>query len=1425
MIKHLPQLSEDSARCAIRRVAGLGESQVLAQLIDAAALPPSVENAAWKRAHALVGVIRKEQTNQGGVDALLHEFSLSSEEGIVLMCLAEALLRIPDKATVDRMIQDRLGGADWASHLGQSDSLFVNASAWGLLLTGKVTTLNASEYQPASLLGKTLARLGEPVVRSAMRYAMKILGAQFVLGRDIESALERAKEAESSGFTYSYDMLGEAARTTADAAQYHQAYLEAIEKIGAASASRAPAQKASISVKLSALHPRYEYAQFESVKTELVSSVKTLVMAAKQHAIGFTLDAEESSRLDISLEVIEQIFTDPDLADWHGFGLAVQAYQKPALEVINWADALARRVGRRLAVRLVKGAYWDSEIKWAQEQGYPGYPVFTSKAATDVSYQACAKRLLQAREHLYPQFATHNAYTVATILALEKTTRAGDDQGSPMSMPMEFEFQRLHGMGEELYHQLVGKDGQSDGRRDSHNGSYHDSRNRCRIYAPVGEHADLLAYLVRRMLENGANTSFVNNLQNRDLPLAELLSNPVKEVALKEAALKEATLTGDRQAPSLPLPEAIYHPHRVNSAGMDLADGTALHALNTRLADWWSGAKASGTNSSGTKASGRLSSEALSSEALSSEALSSEALSPGTMSSDTQTHQPGSWRITNPANREEVIGMLSYDDRPAMHSKLAVVLAGQQAWRDTPVAERAACLLRIATALETVPEEFLGLCMKEAGKTLEDSIAEVREAVDFCRYYSREASQETSQETSHEAFQEASHETSQEASHSTEPLGTVLCISPWNFPVAIFLGQVSAALVTGNTVLAKPAEQTSLLAQRLVALMYRCGIPTSALQLLVSDGKSAGDLLVPDPRINGVMFTGGCQTAHRIARMLRERDADVPLIAETGGLNAMIVDSTALTEQVVDDVIVSAFHSAGQRCSALRLLYLQEDVADDIIEKIIGRMETLVVGDPASLATDVGPIIDEPARERLQAHCDWLASTDAQLLYECSLDTSNNNNSNNNNNSDESLDSGSYFAPRLYALSGSSPGGTEDAPTDSTRPPITEEVFGPILHLARFAAADIGTVIAQINATGYGLTLGVHSRIEGRANKIAEQALVGNIYINRNMVGAAVGVQPFGGRGKSGTGPKAGGPHYLKRLLRAPQGTHQVTHQVTHDAGLLPATAPESHARAAGLPFVSAQQAGYKPAGGMHEAIWRCTPLVERVAATRCWLSSLVERVAATRCWLSSLVAANVGLNAEQVLASVERMIDCMTTQVGPHSLASPTGETNHLQWEARGVLGLLLDESVDINQATQGLAACILAGNGVQLCSLLINEAASEGTSEGSSESTSEVTTEPNLATTLLRQIAQHESLVALVTPTQQINLGVLNGMLMGAASKHFHAIRRRALEDNAALIPILRGMTDPDTPLRLMVEKTITVNTTAAGGNASLMNQGVPS
>ena len=680
MIEQLPRLSQAPVRCAVRQAANLSETQLLETLIPHARLTTAMNAAVRHRARALVTAIREQQRGQGGIDALLQEFSLSTEEGIVLMCLAEALLRIPDNTTVDRMIRDKLAGGDWAGHLGQSESLFVNASAWGLLLTGKVVGSNLSAGHHTSLLEKTFSRLGEPVVRSAMRYAMRIMGAQFVLGQDIGSALERAQAAGQSGFTFSYDMLGEGARTMTDADRYHAAYLGAIKEIGRSSeepagSSHCPVARAGISVKLSALHPRYEIRQTARVVAELLPRVMELVLAARHLNIGFTIDAEESWRLDLSLEVIEHICADSRLADWQGFGFAVQAYQKSALEVVKWAEALARRTGRYLGVRLVKGAYWDSEIKWAQEGGYSTYPVFTRKSATDLSYQACAQHLLAARDLLYPQFATHNAYSVATILELARAS----------GRPGGFEFQRLHGMGEELYHQLArqgliltgDKGGVSPG---------------CRIYAPVGEHADLLAYLVRRLLENGANTSFVNNLQNRSLPIDNLLQDPVEATSAVPA--------------SLPLPAEIYYPHRMNSAGMNLADHVTLTDLSHRLASWWSN-------------------------------RTPAVFEKGMF--ENKMFEKGMTPVCNPAVRQEVIGHVRFDDAAAMRSKLTIVHQGQQAWCNTPLIERAACLQRVADALIAEQTECLGLCIKEAGKTVEDSLAEIREAVDFCRYYAKEA--------------------------------------------------------------------------------------------------------------------------------------------------------------------------------------------------------------------------------------------------------------------------------------------------------------------------------------------------------------------------------------------------------------------------------------------------------------------------------------------------------------------------------------------------------------------------------------------------------------------------------------------------------------------------------------------------------------
>ncbi len=1210
MIRDLPQLPQDELREAIRDAIDVDEKVTLEKLIPLATLSPAMENAVWQRSHELVSAIRDRQKGQGGIDALLQEFSLSSEEGVVLMCLAEALLRIPDDATIDRMIRDKLSSGDWSAHLGHSDSMFVNASAWGLLLTGKVTGI--SDTEGSTLLGKTIARLGEPVIRSAMKYAMQIMGAQFVMGSNIQNALDRAKGFEAKGYTYSYDMLGEGARTMADADRFFESYRHAIEVIGQASANREPQDRASISVKLSALHPRYEFSQFDRVEDELVPRVMQLVMLAKSYNIGLTIDAEESYRLDVSLSVIEEVFSSDELGEWLGFGFVIQAYQRQALEVVNWACELAKSVGRRLNIRLVKGAYWDSEIKWAQEGGHQYYPVFTEKSATDLSYQACAKLLLENRKAVYPQFATHNGYTVATILELAKAS--GDESG--------YEFQRLHGMGEELYDQLI------EGLA-------------CRIYAPVGEHADLLAYLVRRLLENGANTSFVNNIQNRELPIDELLGNPVRRAA--------------GASYSLPLPHEIFEPHRRNSVGLDAANFKEVKALADQCTAFWQEWETGGTGSA----------------------------------------------VINPANHKEVVGHIEFDDRESMLRKLETVVAGQVEWSSVPVSERSQRLLNIADLLEDRSAEFITLCIKEAGKSLADSIAELREAVDFCRYYAKEAQ-----------------------SLNDSPLGTVMCISPWNFPLAIFLGQVSAALVAGNTVIAKPAEQTSLIAQRMVALMHEC-IPESALQLVVSEGQPVSEYLISDAQVNGVMFTGSNQTAKLIATVLRER-GDIPLIAETGGINAMIVDSTALAEQVVDDVVTSAFLSSGQRCSALRVLYVQEDVADEMIEKTTGAMAELRIGDPASLQTDMGPIIDQEALMRLENYKAAMKEPYARLLAA----------------SEVSGTDGNYFAPCAFEM-------LEGRPT--------EEVFGPVLHIVRFKAGELEQVVDEINRSGFGLTLGVHSRIEGRAALIARLVKVGNVYVNRNMVGAVVGVQPFGGRGKSGTGPKAGGPAYLSRLTR----------RTSDRKGELEAPSDTGQVETTEL--------------SLHGDFWNQVPVADRNQVVRLFVSKVIE--------------GDSDVDADSVFENLMRFAEWLQSNIGPYDLPSPTGETNQLLLEGKGVIAMLCHDTMAFEEALTSLIACLLTGNSV----LIVGR------------------TQPWLEN-LKRCVESDERVRPLVAFSDKIDPGNVDGVVTGAAVLT-EGIELALLKGNEAIINVAHGIETPTDLAELMCEKTITVNTTAAGGNASLM------
>jgi RHH-type proline utilization regulon transcriptional repressor/proline dehydrogenase/delta 1-pyrroline-5-carboxylate dehydrogenase len=1024
MIFAEPLPSPTPLRAAIRALHRADETECVEALLRRAALPSDALDRIADTARRLVRAVRQRRYRQGGLDAFLHEYALSSREGIVLMCLAEALLRIPDADTADRLIRDKIGGADWEKHIGRSESLFVNASTWALMLTGRIVGPEPEGGGDwAGVMKRLLARSGEPVIRAAVVQAMRIMGRQFVMGRTIAEALERAGQAERQGYRHSYDMLGEAARTAADAARYMDSYRAAIDAIGRAAKGAPTIHDApNISVKLSALHPRYEFAQRRRVLDELVPRLAELARRARDHGIGLTVDAEEADRLDLSLDLIEAVSADPGLKGWDGFGLAVQAYQKRAPAVIDWLADLARRHARRLMVRLVKGAYWDSEIKRAQERGLDGYPVFTRKAATDVSYLVCARALLADPQAFYPCFATHNAHTLAAVLEF-----AGDRR--------DWEFQRLHGMGEALYEEVVGKD-----RMD----------RPCRVYAPVGGHEDLLAYLVRRLLENGANTSFVNRLVDEKAPIDSIIADPV-------AALRRLP---SKPHPRIPLPRDLFGGERANSRGIDLSDPAVLGPLAQSMAVAGQGRWHAAPIVGGIERRGRA--------------------------------EP----MTSPADRARVVGELTQADAAIVEEALARAARAQAGWNLTPAAGRAACLERAAEAMEREVAELMALAVCEAGKTIPDALAEVREAVDFCRYYAARARAEFA------SAQPLPGPTGELNSIALHGRGVFACISPWNFPLAIFTGQVAAALAAGNAVIAKPAEQTPLMAAKAVELLHRAGVPGDVLHLLPGGGETVGAALVRDPRVAGVAFTGSTEVAKAIQRALADRPGPiVPLIAETGGQNAMIVDSSALPEQVTNDAIISAFHSAGQRCSALRVLFVQQDIADRLLAMLVGAMDELVVGDPALLSTDVGPVIDEDALAMLEKHAERMAR-EGKVLRRCRLGPG--------------ADKGTFFAPLLVEI-------------DSLKR-LTREVFGPILHVVRYEANRLDEVLDQVAATGYGLTLGVHSRIDETVRRVTGRLPVGNAYVNRSMIGAVVGVQPFGGEGLSGTGPKAGGPRYLHRF-------------------------------------------------------------------------------------------------------------------------------------------------------------------------------------------------------------------------------------------------------------------------------------------------------
>jgi len=1300
MLFNNPNIATSPSRAKIRDFYRKNENQVLDHILPLAKTSVSVRNNAWQMARHLILEIRRLQSGKGGVDALLQEFAISSEEGVVLMCLAEALLRVPDSLTADQLIRDKLGDGDWVSHIGQSDSMFVNASSWGLLLTGKLVNYRKDgQRDQYGVLKQLLGRLGEPVIRKAVKQSMELMGSQFVMGVTIEKALKRAKIQGVKGYTYSYDMLGEGARSMRDADRYFQSYINAIQAIGQQAKGKGPIKSAGISIKLSAIHPRYEMTHSERVLNELVPRLKTLAMEAKKYDIGLTVDAEEADRLDLSLDVIKAVFSDNDLGDWQGFGMAVQAYQKRAIHVIDWINALTQKYHRKMMVRLVKGAYWDSEIKISQAQGFKDYPVFTRKASTDVSYQACAKKLLDYRDLIYPQFASHNAYTVATILQMDAQTEDYEKAGQ---RHQGFEFQRLHGMGESLFDQLLVQ-----------------HKIACRVYAPVGAHVDLLAYLVRRLLENGANSSFVNNIVDEKISVESLLDDPYEKVMQWQ----------DKRHTLIPQPKNLYGKlngkTRINSKGLDISDHKQINRLKKSMDDWFK--------------ANQLAMDKL------------------------KNKDPQQWlAVTNPANKQQVLAYLKKDDEKSLLKKLAQTEKAYQAWSRVAAKQRAMILNKMADGLEKNRNELMALCIKEAGKTTQDAIAEVREAVDFCRYYAIQA------ETSLNPQQQQS-------------LGVVLCISPWNFPLAIFLGQVSAALAAGNAVLAKPAEQTSLIAQRAIEILYQSGLPKGVVNLLQARGSQVGKVIVPQDSLKAVMFTGSTQVGSWMARALAERGGEaIPLVAETGGQNCMIVDSTALPEQVVDDVIASGFQSAGQRCSALRVLFIQENIADKVIEMIIGAMQELTVGDPAWLSTDVGPVIDHKALASLEQHAERMKQLEAEgqvcLHYVCELE-------------DKDNQSATFFEPRLYEI--------DDLSL------LKEEVFGPCVHVIRYAAKDIMQVMQQIKATGFGLTMGIHSRIGEKSQYLAEHSVAGNVYINRNMIGAIVGVQPFGGRGLSGTGPKAGGPHYLQRLVkwkacRSPQILSQKAMAKKQQLACSASTKSpktlgeqrndESISQSTDSHLIDSLYQGFSE--------WRYEPLNNRVSVMRQMLAHLGEDKDLT-------------LELEPAIAKARIQLFKIEHQLAlPLELPGPTGESNSLYYEPRGVIVCLFDDKAGAEQWLLQVITALAAGNSL----LMIMD-------ENHGKTSEEFAKKLSIA---LKQTGIYDRVLKLA-PLNQLESLLENeniaAALVNCESDWQAYLAKKLAQREGEILPLVAEYNLDQLYYRLTTEKTISIDTTAAGGNTSLM------
>mgnify|MGYP006074845769 FL=1 len=1233
-------------RNKIRHATHQEEHQAVTQLLHNNQLSGATRETILQDSRKLVTQCRADKSSSGILDAFLLEFGLSNAEGVALMCLAEALLRVPDALTADRLIAEKIKGGNWGSHRNSSKSLFVNASTWGLMLTGQLVSLDSEITENTdNWVRRLTATAGEPVIRAAVMQAMKMMGGQYVLGRSIEEGLKRGAKQNHSGTRFSFDMLGEGARTDADALNYLAAYASAIDSIGQSSNDSDVNSANGISVKLSALHHRYYFAQHQVVMDELLPRIKQLCIQAAKYNIGLSIDAEEAYRLDISMDIFEALARDSDLDGWQGLGFVLQAYQKRAPDTAKWLISLARETNRRLMVRLVKGAYWDAEIKHAQEMGLPSYPVFTRKANTDLCYQHCAGILFDAQDAVYPQFATHNAYTATIILNI-----AGDRQ---------FEFQRLHGMGHILYDNL--------------NQGFADKAIPVRVYAPIGNHRDLLPYLVRRLLENGANSSFVNRFLDEQTPVEELLEDTRKQV----------NSCFPYQHKGIPLPPEMFTAvgeQRKNALGIDLDSALETATLLEQVAE---------------------TPQLLSQPIVDGVALERE-LEP----------------TYNPSDQTQLIGHSGCVNDSDIVDALESANQAYPAWNGIGSKRRAEILDKVADLMERDFNKLIGVISIEAGRTLNDCVSEVREAIDFCRYYALQA----------------------KTLETLKGRGVFFCISPWNFPLAITVGQIAAALAAGNTVLVKPAGQTPAIAAIAVRLCHEAGVPGAALQLLLGGGAQIGDILLGDSRIAGIAFTGSTGTAQHINQQLGLRQgAPIPFIAETGGQNCMVADSSALPEQLVDDLIISAFQSAGQRCSALRVLFIQSDIADNVLHMLKGAMASLTAGDPRLLSSDLGPVIDASAQKSLETHIERM-HREAKLIAKIELDSS--------------CDQGTFVAPHVFEI--------------DSLDRLSEEVFGPILHVVRFDSDQLGAVIDQINRTGYGLTLGVHSRIQAFAQKVFSNTIAGNTYINRNMVGAVVGVNPFGGRGLSGTGPKAGGPNYLLRFS-------------------LP-DIPDTQARAFELELKDPEHsaASLVPASNAHKALknWQSTSIDSRL--------SILHRAVTDASWLQQIDAL-----AREKLAN-------------PIELPGPTGEDNRLYLQGRGVVTLIVTQQDGIAEAEKQIASALLCG-----CSVIV---VADSCHQQKLKGLQDKYVSAKLPRHLL-QLAPLESLPGLIQD-DQIEAIVAN--TLGANSS---SLRQAMAKRSASIIPLIEWPhRDQDYTyywlLWFLGERTRTENLVARGGNTQLFN-----